>query len=544
MRKETDTDGGQVNLQIEDDGAFRTTLSWLRVDRLGRCTQTKEEKGAVVSRLRVPFRDLRILDPLLPTPYPTAIYIRERALVVNLQSVRVIITAEFAYIISVPSDEHPDGAVAPRPDSAFVKELMQSVSKSTSSFRGESAHAHVDNNLPFELKALEAALTHAITLMETDAVKLNKKIQPILECLSYKVEKGHLNTLRDAKAALNKQLVLVSTLRQELEDLLDDDQDMEDMYLGRRRGEEAMLALQHMANIAQTYTQGTQTDDEDDGSVNGAESTSVAMQTTASETVEQARQPLSQPPGRSHQGQVIQQQPSHIESCGPQHAQHAQPPALNSPNASSQLLPSVSASPQSLSSDLRLPAHALYERASHALQQRHAAEATETDPMQYRADFHEAPALLGKLKRMGGGGRKRSSAYVDPRDIEGCEALLEAHFTQADYTLRRLQQLKERILGTESLVAIELDSRRNELVALNLVVVIITVMFAFVSMVAGIFGQNLHFSSTTTGTGIFLAVTLSSLAAAGLLCFVLLSYARYKRLLLIPSGPEAPQVAS
>ena len=40
---------------------------------------------------------------------------------------------------------------------------------------------------------------------------------------------------------------------------------------------------------------------------------------------------------------------------------------------------------------------------------------------------------------------------------------------QADFTLRRLQQLKERIMGTESLVAIELDSRRNELVALNLV---------------------------------------------------------------------------
>ena len=31
---------------------------------------------------------------------------------------------------------------------------------------------------------------------------------------------------------------------------------------------------------------------------------------------------------------------------------------------------------------------------------------------------------------MGKGGRQRSSAYVDPRDIEGCEALLEAHFTQ------------------------------------------------------------------------------------------------------------------
>lgn len=40
---------------------------------------------------------------------------------------------------------------------------------------------------------------------------------------------------------------------------------------------------------------------------------------------------------------------------------------------------------------------------------------------------------------------------------------------QAEFTLRRLQHLKERIMGTESLVAIELDSRRNELVALNLV---------------------------------------------------------------------------
>lgn len=46
---------------------------------------------------------------------------------------------------------------------------------------------------------------------------------------------------------------------QELEDLLDDDQDMEDMYLGRRRGEEAMLALQHMAYIASNYSQAPQT---------------------------------------------------------------------------------------------------------------------------------------------------------------------------------------------------------------------------------------------------------------------------------------------
>jgi len=43
--------------------------------------------------------------------------------------------------------------------------------------------------------------------------------------------------------------------------------------------------------------------------------------------------------------------------------------------------------------------------------------------------------------------------------------------------------------------------------------------------------------------GIFLAVTISSLVAGGLLCIGLLAYARYKRLLMIPSGPEGPTVS-
>lgn len=34
----------------------------------------------------------------------------------------------------------------------------------------------------------------------------------------------------------------------------------------------------------------------------------------------------------------------------------------------------------------------------------------------------------------GSAARRRSNAYVDPRDIEGCEALLESHFTQVGAT--------------------------------------------------------------------------------------------------------------
>lgn len=59
--------------------------------------------------------------------------------------------------------------------------------------RRESAHAHVDNNLPFELKALEAALTHAVIMMEEDAVQLNNKVSPVLDCLAYKVHSHHMH---------------------------------------------------------------------------------------------------------------------------------------------------------------------------------------------------------------------------------------------------------------------------------------------------------------------------------------------------------------
>lgn len=49
--RNADGNGGQLNLQIDEDAAFHTTLSWLRVDGLGRCTQTKVEYYVGLCRL-------------------------------------------------------------------------------------------------------------------------------------------------------------------------------------------------------------------------------------------------------------------------------------------------------------------------------------------------------------------------------------------------------------------------------------------------------------------------------------------------------------
>jgi hypothetical protein len=49
------------------------------------------DKHGIVEELDIPYRDLRMVDPLVPIPYPAAIFIRDRALVVNLENIRMII---------------------------------------------------------------------------------------------------------------------------------------------------------------------------------------------------------------------------------------------------------------------------------------------------------------------------------------------------------------------------------------------------------------------------------------------------------------------
>ena len=48
------------------------------------------------------------------------------------------------------------------------------------------------------------------------------------------ISKGDLEVVRQAKARLDGQLARVAGVKEELEDLLDDDHDMRNMYLGRQ----------------------------------------------------------------------------------------------------------------------------------------------------------------------------------------------------------------------------------------------------------------------------------------------------------------------
>ncbi|KAH0840842.1 hypothetical protein HID58_032247 [Brassica napus] len=227
----------------------QSSRSWVSIVATGESEALDVDKYAIMHRVQIHARDLRILDPNLS--YPSTILGRERAIVLNLevrivrgivlcvcgvmQHIKAIITSE-EVLLRDPSDEH----VIP-----VVKELERRLPVGNEEHHGqgdgkESSNAHNDadageeDESPFEFRALEVFLEAICSFLAARTTELETAAYPALDELTSKISSRNLDRVRKLKSAMTRLTARVQKVRDELEQLLDDDDDMADLYLSRK----------------------------------------------------------------------------------------------------------------------------------------------------------------------------------------------------------------------------------------------------------------------------------------------------------------------
>ncbi|XP_052731553.1 magnesium transporter MRS2-2 isoform X2 [Vigna angularis] len=209
----------------------QSSRSWITFDATGQGSLLDADKYAIMHRVQIHARDLRILDPLLS--YPSTILGREKAIVLNLEHIKAIITAE-EVLLRDPTDEN----VIP-----VVEELQRRLPQSSAGLQGKEylggqndAEAAEDDESPFEFRALEVALEAICSFLAARTTELEMAAYPALDELTSKISSRNLDRVRKLKSAMTRLTARVQKVRDELEQLLDDDDDMADLYLSRKAG--------------------------------------------------------------------------------------------------------------------------------------------------------------------------------------------------------------------------------------------------------------------------------------------------------------------
>ncbi|CAN6678477.1 unnamed protein product [Malus baccata var. baccata] len=241
---------------------------WMRFDRFGGSELVECDKNAIIRRAAIPARDLRILGPVFS--HSSSILAREKAMVVNLEFIKAIVTAEEVLLLDPLRQEVLPFAdqlrqQLPQKRQSRIEEATpfdeqvsgMNVSAGRQWLPVPEAVEGVQCDLPFEFQVLEIALEVVCTYLNSSVADLEREAYPVLDELARNVSTKNLELVRSLKSILTRLLARVQKVRDELEHLLDDNEDMAQLYLTRKwmqnQQPEALLGRSASNSISAPY---------------------------------------------------------------------------------------------------------------------------------------------------------------------------------------------------------------------------------------------------------------------------------------------------
>ncbi|CAL5413435.1 unnamed protein product [Camellia sinensis] len=221
-----------VDPQVGPKKKTASSRSWILMDATGEGTVLDVDKYAIMHRVQIHARDLRILDPLLS--YPSTILGREKAIVLNLEHIKAIITAE-EVLLRDPLDDNVIPVVEELRRRLPPINAIREVQSDGKELGGQNeVDTGEEDESPFEFRALEVALEAICSFLAARTTELETAAYPALDELTSKISSRNLDRVRKLKSAMTRLTARVQKVRDELEQLLDDDDDMADLYLSRK----------------------------------------------------------------------------------------------------------------------------------------------------------------------------------------------------------------------------------------------------------------------------------------------------------------------
>ncbi len=203
-------------------------MKTVEIDAVGKKSTHEVARKTLVETLEVPFRDLR---PIFSISQVATIFVRGKAVIMNLGVIKTLITYDRVWLFNTDSEEVTD-VIAP----GLAKSLKN------------------ESELEFELRVIEFAFNHKLQKMKSTAEDLEKATNRLLKRVEKDYDDRSLERLLKLKKQLSKFEIILRENEAAALEVLDDDEDLQDLCITQQLNQAKEINIEEVESIFESYT--------------------------------------------------------------------------------------------------------------------------------------------------------------------------------------------------------------------------------------------------------------------------------------------------